>query len=659
MIRNKTKATRLAFTLLEVIVVVGILGLLAGVVIYSFKDRTGRNDTASVAKVVHDLLVLSRSRAAALDEPAGIVFPGNSTVYAQSCTRVSSRGLVAVDGQVNWSQESGLVYLSWGTVASETLTPRLVYKAYDLSTISGISSTDPVLMFTPSGEVLARGIAFDGTYYHLRVGNQPSGDSLTLTGMKQVWDIKIDIQGNVILERDLDFPAGSGGLTPTINLPPAPPGLPPSNPVVLSVSPSEDLADTGVGLAFTTPNETVQLVAQASSPSGSTLFVRWSSDGGRFSDGPDWIPMTYSSDDNRWKSSISWSLPASPGATQTVNVEVRDRFNNTSVSTPASRVVFDTNPRVNAKLFFVSRPNSSTESSIETVNGDGSGRRVLVKDLPSGPLLAASPSGEFLAWIGDGVINNNQLAISDTEGRILQVVTLPRSLSYDLAWSDDSRRVIVNDGGVSPTTMWSVNPTDGSFTTLITFAERVDRPSISGDLQKICYTKPASDHILYCYDRSAGTETAIYTGPTPSARVGSYHISRAGNYCGFIVSQSYPSNSVIAATDGSSSVDLGKGSQPTISPDESTVIFISRETSTQVVVSRIDGTQLHAHPSFNGANATERQHVFTPDSRHAVFQAGVWFDHRFMAIDVASGDELELLGSDGLNNFSPQAVSVR
>ena len=240
----------------------------------------------------------------------------------------------------------------------------------------------------------------------------------------------------------------------------------------------------------------------------------------------------------------------------------------------------------------------------------------------------------------------------------MRVVTLPNNLSYDISWSDDSRRVIVCDENVNPTRVYSINPTDGSFTTLLTFSGQVKRPKVSGDLNTIVYTKQGQDETLFAYDRSSGTETALYTSGGAFGRVGSFRLSPAGNFVGFIDSQSYPSDSVVAATDGSSTVNLGPGSQPTISPDESTVVYISRNPSPQVVVTAIDGTVLHAHPSFNGGSATEKQHIFSPDSKHVILQAGVWFDHRFFAIEVSSGDEFELLEDDDLNKFSPQCVSV-
>ena len=57
------------------------------------------------------------------------------------------------------------------------------------------------------------------------------------------------------------------------------------------------------------------------------------------------------------------------------------------------------------------------------------------------------------------------------------------------------------------------------------------------------------------------------------------------------------------------------------------------------------------------SNATERQHAFTPDSAYAIFQAGVWFDHRLMGAEVSSGTVFELLKDDNLNKFSPNVVT--
>ena len=654
---NWKEKSRRAFSLFEVVATVAILSLVLGIAIYNFGGKSGKNESAAAAKMLRDLLVQCRTQAAATDEPTGVAFPGDATVYAQSYYKISGRGLLIMESQKSWSSEFPPAFVTWASVGSETTNSRLSYESYDLAAMTGIDGNDPILLFTPNGEVLARGIPFDGTHLHLRVGTSPSGGSGSLSGMNEVWDIRVDLRGNILLERDNGFPSGGGTPPGTDSLPSTspPPG---ATPLVTSISPAQDLVDTGSGLSLATLEENIQLVTEAESPSGLPLFIQWSSDGGQFSDDAQWSPMTYSPDDNRWKSSIFYSLPATPTATQTVSVKVRDRYNNVSADTALSSLTFDTSGPIRAGIFFVSRPDGSSNSSIETVNGDGSGRRPLVEGLSQAPVLAASPSGQFLAWLGDGNLDNNQIAISDTEGEILQVVALPGPLSYDIAWSEDSRQVVVSATGANPTSVWTVDVDGATISTLASLSGSCQRPSVSSNLERIVYRKQGNNTTVFCFDTTTSTETVIYSDPSMS-NVGSFRISQAGNYCGFVASQMWDSNGIVASTDGSSPpLDLGPGSQPTISPDETKIIYINREPpGPKLEIRAIDGTLIHSFSGFNGPNATERQHAFTPDSAYAIFQAGVWFDHRLMGAEVSSGTVFELLKDDNLNKFSPNVVT--
>lgn len=636
-------------SLLEVMVAMALIALVAGLALTGSSGSNEKLHSSSLAKIVRDSLLQSRAKARAEGQAVGIAFPGLNTYGAQGFYTLIGTKRMRILKPRSYSSEFGTSYVTWAPANGEALTDNLTSGPYDLAAMSGLNADDPVVLFLPSGEALVRGVAYDGTHYHLRVGSQPSGSAGGLSGLSNAWDIKFDVNGSMSLAKDASFPAGSGSGPALADLPPAS-ANPTSSPSVVSLSAYPELVENSTGLILATEDEPINLVAEATSPNELPLQIRWTADGGQFSDTGDWLPMTYSRDDDRWKSSILWSLPPAPTSTYNVSVEVRDQFGNASASTTASELVFDTDPVFPWEMFFVSRTASSLVSSIERMNGDGSGRVKLLEDLVRPPRILPSPNGEFIAWkTGDYTIDD-EIYISSREGTRLHTVRFPRAVGPPFQWRSDSTTFVVTDVGMNPTTVWEISPTTGVATVLCTIPSEAQTGSASADLRYFAYRTASNRYDAVVYDRINDTETTIFSGdPAGYGPVG-MTLSAQGNYCGFYDQTGPGHRSILARSDGSGHLDLGWGAVTYVTPDESTILYHSRTAArggtVTCVVADIDGTTRFTEPSLTDYSA-----YITPDSRYSVQLVRSFADYRLQSLDLQTGEINTLSPDDGLNKF--------
>lgn len=640
---------RRGISLIELLVALAIMTILVGFATMSSSTGDETLQASSLAKIIRDQILQSGSQARALGQPVGIAFPGAGTFGAQGSYQVIGTQRMRVVKPRDYSQEFATAYVVWAPVGGETNQDRLAADSYDLSTMTGLISGDPVILCLPNGEILVRGLPFDGTHYHLRVGSQPTGSAGGLTGLSHAWDIKFDEGGAASLARDTTMGPGSGASIPIASLP-APSANPTAVPIVRSLKTFPELVDKPSGLVLATLDQPVNLIAEAQSPNDLPLQMRWTTDGGQFSDASEWLPMAYSKDDDLWKGSILWSLPPIPSATQTVSVEVRDEFGNSSLSTPVSQLTFDTNQAFPWEVFFVSRTNFSLVSSIERMNGDGSGRVKLIEDLVRPPQILVSPSGEFIAWkTGDFTVTRT-IYVSSRDGELLHTVVFPRDIDGPLQWAPDSSRFIVNDYGANPTTIWEVSPSTGAISVLTTIPAETTLYSASPDFRYFAYRTATNRLDAVVYDRLNASETTVYNGAAGGYGPVDIQLSAQGNYCGFYDQTDPGHRTILAKTDGSGHLDLGWGGVAYISPDESTVVYTSntsaRGGTKSLVVANIDGSQ-----RLVDTNLVDYSTLYTPDSKFIVKQVRSFADYRLQALNVQTGEVIDLCPDDGLNKI--------
>ena len=127
-------------------------------------------------------------------------------------------------------------------------------------------------------------------------------------------------------------------------------------------------------------------------------------------------------------------------------------------------------------------------------------------------------------------------------------------------------------------------------------------------------------------------------------------LSAQGNYCGFYDQISSGYRTILAKTDGTGHLDLGHGDVAYVSPDESTVCFNRRSAprggTYTFVVANIDGTVRYTDPDM-----TDYSLCYSPDSRFVVKIARSFSDYRLLAMELTSGNILEICEDDGLNKF--------
>ena len=637
------------FSLLEVVVGLTIIALMVGMAAMGFSGGNEKLDSSSMAKIVHDQMVLARTRARAIGQPVGVAFPGAGTYGAQALYQLSGVNSMKIQKPRDFSSEFSRSYVVWAPVGSESTSDRLAVAPYDIAAMTGLVADDPLVLFLPDGQILARGLPFDGNNYHLRVGSRPSGGPGGLTGLSNAWDISIHTTGAVSLKRDTAVGPGTGSSLTTAALP-SPSAPPTSLPVVTSLKTFPELVDNATGLVLATPEEPVNLLVEAQSPNGLPLQVRWSAGGGQFSDSGDWLPMTYSQDDNLWKASIMWSLPQSPAALERVNVEVRDEFGNASASSSVSELVFDTANAFPWELFFVSRTASSLVADVERMNGDGSGRVAILENETRPPEILVSPNGELFAWKSGDYTLDRQIMVSARDGTLLRTITFPRQIDGPLVWSPDSTFFLVNDIGVSPTTVWRANPSTGAFSVYCTLPTQATLYSASDNLRYFAYRNQTDRDEARVYDNVAGVERLVYKGPAGTYGPVDIQLSAEGNYCGFYDQIPSGYRTILAKTDGTGHLDLGYGDVAYVSPDESTVCFNRRSAprggTYTFVVANIDGTVRYTDPDM-----TDYSLCYSPDSRFVVKIARSFSDYRLLAMELTSGNILEICEDDGLNKF--------
>jgi hypothetical protein len=643
---EKRKLT--ALSLIEVVVMTAVVAIVLAAASIGFSGGNEKLDSSSMAKIVHDQLLQSKTRARALGQPVGIAFPGTGTFVAQSFYQAVGVSRMRIEKPRDLASEFPRGYVTWAPVSGETVSDLLALTPYNLDTMTGLVGADPIVVFLPNGQVLVRGLPFDGTNYHLRVGSQPTGSSGGLSGLNNAWDVTIGETGSVTLGRDTSVSPGNGSPPATAALP-APAAAPTARPVITSLGTDPELVDTGSGLALENPGAPINLLAEARSPSGLPLVIRWSTDGGQFSDASEWLPMTYSEDDDLWKSSMLWSLPQVPAATQTVMVEVRDEYGNISASTSVSELLFKTESIFPWEMFFVSRTSSSLVSDVERMNGDGSGRQIIIENETRPPDILVSLNGELIAWQSGDFTLDRQIRISTRDGTPVRTVTFPRDVAGPLAWNPEGTRVLINDVGIDPTTVWALDPTSGSYSVFTTIPDEASLYSASADLRYFAYRHGTNRDEAWVHDISGG-ETLIYKAPASSSGPVDLQLSAQGNYCGFYDQISAGYRTILARTDGTGHLDLGYGGVAYVSPDETKIAYNSKSAprggGVTFTVADINGATL-----FTDSDMIDYSTVFSRDSKFVVKQARTFADERILTMDLATGEVNEVCTDDGLAKF--------
>ncbi|MEW6279466.1 MAG: prepilin-type N-terminal cleavage/methylation domain-containing protein, partial [Candidatus Eremiobacterota bacterium] len=492
---------RRAFSVLEVLVVIAILGILAWLGMAQLQRGRGGAESHGLAEVIAEELRLARKLAQSRQVPVGVGFPsGAGTVGRfQSLYLLEGEIRPRVSRVANFGGDfpgaCGFAGYWPVSTANSTNQPLAGSNADALDLRGWPTGPDPVLIFTPAGTVTSNGmVTFDGNY-HLAVSEglqeaagvaPPPGPVGTvfyaqLQSVCAPFTIVISPLGAVRvqpgltaataavteLQRSAGDPAGAA--PPVAALPPN------TNPSIDRVTVLPQPADAAIlppGVsAFVSPGDHVTLRVEAlDNDPDDPLYCQWTTvpaGAGVFSapaeNRMEWDPTAGTAGTGAWVSVWEWRPPldippgSQPvGTVYTLECTVQDREGGAVVSTDVQTVSVSRAPP-DRVMFNRDEPAGSRDVMACRLFGNGL-RKVLATSPPDEPGPVVSPDGQRFAYLYRSVRfgpapPDRFYYVANTDG------SDPRQVSGDtqnsghpsrwMSWSPDSSRLVVQmmDGG--------------------------------------------------------------------------------------------------------------------------------------------------------------------------------------------------------------------
>ena len=533
-----------AMTLVELMVVMGLFSLMAGLTVINMRRSPASASSKSVAQIVAAELRQARAEALRQHAPVAICFPSDNGV------RPASPGFywlvgddkARVQRSVDLSKQYPNACVFWGfwnldtsqmsnpTALNSNAPPRMANRedGFDPSLWVMPNTKDGAVIFTPSGGVTSNGLVhFDGAY-HLVVaggvaataGAVPGGVASPLTyytpsSLGDPYTISLSLQGDVQIVKGLPCSDGSvaldgTGLTTRSTLPAVSSGAnsnPQVNPSECSILPAVDpsLLPSGVG-ALVPVDRFLTLKIQATDPDGDPLRIRWTTTGGAyFSDSGEFRPMEWNQSEQRWEYTVEWRPPSTalPGDPFQLSCEIQDGRGGSATVDSSALAALSVRSSQRGKLVTTYR-----YGSVVTIcNPDGSGLREI--NMPDTICsISATPDGERLvfSYWGGGPYYGSIAAINldGTNHRILN--GLGDLCEPDVAPS--GRVVTMQANGLR------LMNGDGSNFTNLTNSLYDEYPRWSPDESKIAFARLATGKVMTINpDGSGPTVLADGEGP--------------------------------------------------------------------------------------------------------------------------------------------------
>lgn len=348
-----------AFSLLEMIVVVALLAVLAGLGLILTGGQRASSSTRSAALALAEELRSARRRAVSQGVPVGVAFPSQNGAVALA------EGYYLLEGDINprirrviraaTDGSVGFFTGTWATTEAVTraMPPGGTRIAFD--TWNAPQPADSMLVFLPSGRVVSNGLARHADNFHVVVtAGATTGGTVTppgspglaapaavfdLTGAASPNTVLISPAGSVSVTEGL--PGATAAVTlasgrlnaPLAALPAVSPPVS-AAPVISKVT--VDPPGGGGVEALASGERTISLITEAQSPEGALLFCRWTcAEGGAFGSAEaqrmQWDPA-------RGAYVSSWSyrpVGLAASAPFTLQCEVRDEFGNLATEAAA------------------------------------------------------------------------------------------------------------------------------------------------------------------------------------------------------------------------------------------------------------------------------------------------------------------------------------
>ena len=600
------KRTR-AFTLLEILLVLLLMGLVGGMGLFAFQRATRKGEARGVAQLVAEELRGARNRAISQRIPVAVVLPNGR---AQALYLLEGEVKPHVTRRVLYGKEypqSELFAGLWPTATAagrDDIETGANGQEFSVATWQIPNPRDYVLMFTPAGTVKSNGWPHFGGDYHLVVSEgvvasptgPPAGSgatSLNYLALSQVGlpsTISISPAGGITVQegltgltsgvtvRDHALTAARGGALPALWT-----GAGNRDPVVSLAR--LDPAQTAPYKVY--PRENVSLVLEGSDPDGDPLYVKWSTvpaNLGRFSLAGE-SKLEWNPQNGRWKSCWNWTPPENwpVGNTCRLRYQVSDGRGGSSTgliggdctSAPSSRLVFAHVTARSEYEIMTSAPDGKN-ATFASVEGD-----TYSHFFPS-----FSPDGQLIASTGwdTKTLPQRALFVSKADGS--QITKLfETSAKFDFgrpSWSSNGTQLVCAiDSSINNSRIWRIDVNGGNRT------ELAAPPAGRWNRNPQCSPRPVAgqDKVLFAQIQGSPQRSLIYSvnlsGGAPTQLTPNdteYYIFPSWSRDASKIAYSSETKLYVAASDGSSRQAIVSAYNPffaTFSPNGDKIAYTS------------------------------------------------------------------------------------
>lgn len=488
---------RRGFSLIELVVAVGIAALLLGLALLNTRSAGSGAQTRAVAEILADELRAARQRALATGTPVAVAVPsqGNTVPHSRSIYLLEGPSPPRLTRVVTFRDYPDAVVFvgSWPVTAGLVPTaskPALASKweDFDLASWQAPEPDDHLFVFTPDGAATSNGRArFDGAY-HLLVtlgveytgGSVDGQPSFVPTRVCKPVTVSVSPAGEVAVTEGV---RGSNGaissqetaVTTTPPAAPAPPvtGSGNNDPVIDSIDPfpAPNTATLPPGIDCTVePEGFLTLRVSARDSDGDPLEVDWTASQGTFSsDQP--RPMAWDHRSGTWRATWEWYPPPGVGPAQqfALTCTVIDGRGGSDTRTFGAAGAVETLEV--GKIVFCSDRDGNWE--IYLMNDDGTDQTNLTMEPGTDERPRFSPDGSKICFVSWRTGTQQVFTMNPDGSDVRQLTTTPGWEATYPHWSPDGTKITYSTG--------PINPGGGSWDTWIMDADGSNRQPFFAD----------------------------------------------------------------------------------------------------------------------------------------------------------------------------------
>lgn len=647
------KKRRRAFSLLEILLVVTLMGIVAGMGLVNSRRAVTSGQASGLAELVAEQLRSARNRAMSQNLPVAVAFPsGNGNFgHCQSLYLLEGVEKPRQTRTTDYAREypdSQIFVGTWGATAvlRDDMQAGTQGQELNLANWGAPNPKDYTLMFTPAGTVKTNGLPHFNGQYHIVVcsglattaGAAPAGTLPTnlsyfkLDSVVQPNTISIGVSGSVTVQSGFPdgtrLPESNGGPSGAAAVSP-PVAATNASPVIKSAK-LEANPTMPFGLE---PGTQISSVIEATDPDGDPLYVEFSTSPpglGKFSSPSrsqmEWVPSA--TGPGHYRANWVWTAPegTAVGSSITLNYLVTD---SRGASVPGSLGSGFDSGKASHKLAFIRSDDvSAPENEIVTCSTDGTDMKVVATQQAgvyhNNPLF--SPDGQKILYY------NAQAGFTGvnwcyTDGAGSKAISIP-NFRTSPSWCPDSMTAIYLDQNFEAC---KVDLLSGA-------VRRLTNSKAAGfeGFDPVCSMSPVNGNYRVAYYRDDGKICSVRLSDGGDFKIHSpggwsYNTSPCwspdGTKLAFFSDDGHMWVRDMATnvlTDTGPGVNAPWAEQAKFSPDGQYVAYVSDFMDADLVVARVDGK----HPDTLAAghkvllNGKANEFAWSPDSKSLVADIG-------------------------------------